>query len=88
MRAVAEASIVALAFGFIILLVGLPIAFSVRIVGEGISWLAGSSAATVVGGVIATAAVARALVGFFRWRRDLRRGTRSAGIGPAEAELA
>jgi hypothetical protein len=78
-RAFAEASVVMLAFVFAILLVGLPIAMSVRAVHEGLSWLARRggemgaatevlvSGASVVGGIIATAAFARVLVGLFRW---------------------
>jgi hypothetical protein len=82
-RAFAEASLLALAFGFAILLIGVPLALSVRIVYESLSWLAriggemGAvvhtlvSVASVVGGMILTAVVARGLVGFFRWRRAL-----------------
>jgi hypothetical protein len=78
-RAFAEASVVMLAFVFAILLVGLPIAMSVRAVHEGLSWLARRggemgaatevlvSVASIVGGIIATAAFARVLVGLFRW---------------------
>src|SRR3954468_8162555 len=39
-RAFAEASLLALAFGFAILLIGVPLALSVRIVYESLSWLA------------------------------------------------
>src|SRR5689334_8351628 len=39
-RAFAEASLLALAFGLAIFLVGLPVALSVRLAYEGLSWLA------------------------------------------------
>jgi hypothetical protein len=77
-RAFVEASLVVLAFGITILLIGLPIALSVRLVHESFSWLARLggemglitdavvSIAAVVGGVILTAVFASALVGFLR----------------------
>ena len=91
-RAFAEASLVALAFGFAIFLIGLPVALSVRVMYESLSWLAGIggemgpvaealvSVASVVGGVILTAVFTRGLVGFFRWRRGLRNENRTTDI--------
>ena len=91
-RAFAEASLLALAFGFAILLIGVPLALSVRVVYESLSWLArlggemGAvvqtlvSVASVVGGIIVTAVFTRGLVGFFRWRRALRGENRTNAI--------
>jgi hypothetical protein len=82
-RALAEASLVALAFGFVIFLIGLPLALSVRVVHESFSGLARLgeetgplavalvSIAAVVGGIMLTAVFARAVVGF-EWRGALR----------------
>ena len=95
--AFAGASLIALAFGFAILLIGLPIALSVRVVHESLSWLvrwrgevgaaaeALVSVASVLGGIVLTAAFARALVGIFRSRRALggEARSRNAGIQPA-----
>jgi len=89
-REFAEASLVALAFAFAIFLIGLPLALSVRIVHESLSWLAGLGGemgpvaealvmiASVVGGMMLTAVFAIALVGFFRWRSALRRESRTS----------
>ena len=91
-RAFAEASLIALAFGFAILLIGVPLALSVRVVYERLSWLARLggemgpvvqtlvSVASVVGGIIATAVFTSGLVGFFRWRRALRGENRTHAI--------
>jgi hypothetical protein len=88
-RAFAETALVALAFGFAILLIGLPIALGVRLVHESLSWLARLKGemgvavealvwiATVVGGIILTAAFARVVVGFFRRRGALRAEARN-----------
>jgi hypothetical protein len=98
-RAFAGASLVALAFGFAVFLIGLPLALGVRVVHESLSWLARLggetgpvaealvSVASVVGGIMLTVVFARALIGFFRWRGALRRGSR-AGDRAAEAILA
>jgi len=79
-RAFAEASLVALAFGIGILLIGTPIALIFRVVHEGLSWLArlggdpsgfGEALVSVVsiaGSLAMTAVVVRLLVGLFRWR--------------------
>jgi hypothetical protein len=84
-RAFAGASLVALAFGFAVFLIGLPLALGVRVVHEGLSWLARLggetgpvaealvSIASVVGGIMLTVVFARALIAFFRWRGALRR---------------
>jgi len=89
-RAFAEASLVALAFGFAIFLIGLPLALGVRVVHESVSWVARLggeigplgdalvSIAGVVGGIVLTAVFARALVGFFRRRGALRRKSRTS----------
>jgi hypothetical protein len=81
MRGFAEASLVALAFGCAILLIGMPIALIVRGVHEGLSWLVGRggdmsalaqalvSFSSVAGGIVITAALARLLVRGFHWRR-------------------
>lgn len=91
-RAFAGASLVALGFGFAILLIGVPLALSVRVVYEGLSWLArlggemGAvvqmlvSVASVVGGIAMTAVFTTGLVGFFRWRRALRGESRTDAI--------
>ena len=88
-RAFAGVSLLALAFGFAILLIGVPLALSVRGVHESLSWLARLggemspvvqtlvSVASVGGGIIVTAVFTRGLVGFFRWRRALRGGSRT-----------
>jgi hypothetical protein len=91
-RAFAEATLVALAFGFAIFLIGLPLALSVRVVHESLSWLVqlggdvGPAAevvtvASVVGGIMLTAVFAAALVRFFRWRGALRRESRTSDPG-------
>jgi len=89
-RAFAEASLVALAFGVAIFLIGLPLALSVRVMRESFSWLARLggemgpltdalvSVAAVAAGFVLTAAFARALIGVFRWRGALRRNSRAA----------
>lgn len=89
-RAFAEAAVVALAFGFTILLIGLPVVLSVRLAHESLSWLARLggemgpvadavvSIASVVGGIALAAVLVRGLVGFFRWRRALRGDSRSS----------
>jgi hypothetical protein len=98
-RAFVEASLVALAFAVTIFLIGLPLAVSIRVVHESSSWLARLggemdpltdalvSVAAVVGGIILTAVFARALVGFFRWRRTLR-PRRASGHVRTESLLA
>jgi len=98
-RAFAGASLVALAFGFAVFLIGLPLALGVRVVHEGLSWLARLggetgpvaealvSVASVVGGIMLTVVFARALIGFLRWRGALRRGSRARDRA-AEAILA
>jgi hypothetical protein len=87
-RALAEVSLVALAFGLAIFLIGLPVALSVRVMYESVSWLAGMggemgpiaeavvSVASVVGGIILIGGFTTGLVGFFRWRRTLREENR------------
>jgi len=89
-RAFAEVSVVVLAFGFAIFLIGLPLVLGVRVVHESLSWLARSggqmspvaealvSVASVGGGIVLTIVLARVLVGFFRWRGALRRGSRAS----------
>ena len=79
-RAFAEASLIALAFGLAILVIGAPMAFTVRIVHDGLTWHARSggelgaaagalvTVASIAGGAMLTAAFARVLGGFFRWR--------------------
>ena len=91
-RAFAGVSLLALAFGFAILLIGVPLALSARVLYESLSWLArlggemGAvvqtlvSVASVVGGIIVTAVFTRGLVGFFRWRRALRGERRTHAI--------
>jgi hypothetical protein len=97
-RAFAEASLVVLGFGFVIFLIGLPLALSVRVVHQSFSWLARFggetgpladalvSVAAVVGGITLTAVFARALVGFW-WRGTLRRKnwTRDGATEPVPA---
>jgi hypothetical protein len=83
-RAFVEASLVALAFGVAILLVGAPIALLARALHGGLSWLAGGTplspsgealvaAATIVVGLVLAGALVRALVGL----RDRRARARS-----------
>jgi hypothetical protein len=79
-----------LAFGFAIFLIGLPLALGVRVVHESLSWLARFggetgpvaealvSVASVAGGITLAVVFARVLVGFFRWRGALRRGSRAS----------
>jgi hypothetical protein len=80
MRGVAQASLVAIAFACVILLIGMPLALSVRGLHEGLSWLVGLegdmsalaqalvSVSSVAGGILIAAALARLLVRFFHWR--------------------
>jgi hypothetical protein len=96
LRAFAEGSLVAIGFGFAVLLLGLPIALSVRATSAALSWAVGAErelsilaealvyAATVVGALALMALICRALVAFFDWRRTTRsRLTRSRKRGEA-----
>jgi len=99
LQALAEASLVAFAFGLVIFLIGLPLALGVRVVHEGLSWLARLggemgpvadallSAASVVGGIALTVMFARALAKFFRRRGTLHRRSRPSDptTGPVHA---
>jgi hypothetical protein len=83
-RGSAEASLAGLAFACAILLLGMPIAFIVSGVHDGLSWLVARQGnmsvltdafvpvASVTGGLAVMAFVARLLVRFFHWRRMFR----------------
>jgi hypothetical protein len=83
-RGFAEASLVAVAFAFAILLIGTPVALIVRGLHEALSWIVRSagempvvadalvSVSSVTGGVVIAAVIARLLVRTFHWRRMLR----------------
>ena len=83
LRAFAEGSLVAIGFGFAVLLLGLPIALSVRATSAVLSWAVGAerelsildealvSAASVVGALALMALIGKALVAFFGWRRTI-----------------
>jgi len=96
-REFAEASVVALVLGFVIFLIGVPLALGVRVVHESLSRLArlggeiGPVAEAmvavpgVVGGLMLTVIFAGTLVGFFRWRgRALRRRSHASDVATEE----
>jgi hypothetical protein len=88
-RGFAEGSLVVLAFGLAILLVGTPLALLARGVHEALSWLVALrgetsalmealvSVSSFLGTVILVAAFVRLIVGFFDWRRRFRASGRS-----------
>ena len=83
-RAFAEGSLVVLGFALSMVLVGTPLALLARGVHAGLSWLvrltgepstlieAFVSLATAVGSVILVGGLIRLLVGFVRWRSNVR----------------
>lgn len=96
LRAVAEGSLVAIGFGFAVLLLGLPIALSVRATSAVLSWAVGAErerallgevlvqTGSVIGALVLMALFIRALVAFFGWRRTIRgRLTHSPSRGEA-----
>jgi hypothetical protein len=96
-RSFAEGSLVAFAFAFAILLIGMPVVLIIRGLHEGLSWLVRSggemsalvealvSVSSVAGGLVLAAVFGGLLVRLFRSRRTFRARVISGGIPRAHA---